>query len=407
MNRVIAIIAVIFALGIGLFWILYERTEVTDFMWNKSYHPMSEDPYSTSGFFSILKDHYEDSKMVARYKDTIISEIESSGNVLIHFSSTVGRYYFEDSESSIYEWIEQGNTALIASQGIYINSLIDDIYISTTTAPEDSIITIEYCNSLPLTDLQKRYKVSPYDQLANDYYGDNLIFNNPEALDSIDAESLIHLNEDCIIFLRIPIGEGTLLLHALPDLYTNYALHQEVFTPHLNYTLELLPEDPEMIIIDHDIYQKFSTSYSTSPIRFILDHASLRWAYFVLLGTILLYFLFKGKRRLRPIPVIRKPVNSSIDYAETLATLYAGQDKNEDLIPHFNEIFYHHVKEKYFILKNDPDFTEKLSRKAEFPKNKIQAILSHFSAIENKSTINNHQLGLIYGRLEDFYKHTT
>lgn len=402
MNRIVGITAaVLFVFGI-IFLTFNERVTVEDVNWYSSNNPFSDHPQDISTFYNVLKLQYPDARFVHHYKDTTLSEIKSTGNLYIHPSSYFGSYDAADIYP-IREWVTNGNHAVFIGSSVYIDQF-EHIEFSQMGNREDSILQLDFCYDRK-DMLTYRHHYGTFDSLNSDYF----LYHTPstEHSDSlryydITHESLITSEDSVIWFNKYGYGDGFFYQHRLPELFYNATTFQDIYEDHLVYFFSQLPKDPDVVVFDHSLFENYS-GRSASPIRFILENRSLRWAYYVLLTGILLYIIFNGKRKQSPIPVFKKSENTTIEYAETLATLYASQNQNVYLVKHLEDLFYHYVRRNYFIAKTDGDFAEKLARKSKVPLQKINAILSHFRSVENKSDINDDQLGLIYGRLEDFY----
>jgi len=65
-----------------------------------------------------------------------------------------------------------------------------------------------------------------------------------------------------------------------------------------------------------------------SIFSFIQEHPGLKYAWWLLVGSIVLFLLFGGRRKQKAIPVLNKPSNNSLSLVESLGYFYFTENKN-------------------------------------------------------------------------------
>ena len=130
-----------------------------------------------------------------------------------------------------------------------------------------------------------------------------------------------------IISMRI--GKGTLLLNAVPQLFTNYGILDKEINPLIFRTIS---QFGNMEVVRTQAYLPKSSNGSNSPLSYFLEKKPLRWAVYLALFGLLLFFVFTARRRQRVIPVVTPPENKSLEFVKLIGTLYHQHHDNRDIL---------------------------------------------------------------------------
>lgn len=143
-----------------------------------------------------------------------------------------------------------------------------------------------------------------------------------------------------------------------------------------------------------------------SPLSYVLSQPPLAWAWYTLLGTTLVYFLFRIKRRQRIIPVLPSNKNNSLAFIRTIGRLYFLQNNHRQLVLQKMKLFLQFVRDRYKIQTRElhEDFVYQLSVKSEIKPEKIQKILDSYQAIDFSPEIQERILADFHQQIESFYK---
>jgi len=57
-----------------------------------------------------------------------------------------------------------------------------------------------------------------------------------------------------------------------------------------------------------------------TPLKYILSQESLKWAYYILIVSIIVYIIFQGKRKQRVIPLIPPLKNTTLEFVRIIAS---------------------------------------------------------------------------------------
>jgi hypothetical protein len=164
------------------------------------------------------------------------------------------------------------------------------------------------------------------------------------AYDSSRAAVLAENEDGQAVLLRYRQGQGELLLSSVPQAYTNYFMLQESLTQETTASLNLLPQRD---LIWNEYYH-LGRMESTTPLRFVLSVAPLRWAVYLTAAGLLLFILFESKRRQRAIPVVQPPANTTLEFVETVGNLFMRGASHREMakkkIIYFREYLLSHYR---------------------------------------------------------------
>jgi len=372
----------------------FEQVRVSDLKWSQSFAYDSEDPYGANVFYRLLENRYGKENIFKNHIDTLITKIESSDNLYISISRN--RYLSYEKQEELKRFIAKGNSALVISSQYYPNlNSSDSTYVTSTNYQEhDSIFRFTF-SAFEDTLVYKNYNRSG--DRATSFYPNTFTINESEFYETLATE-----DTTSIVFFKSVLDTGAVYRHVLPQLFSNIASVQDFYLPHFTATFNYL--DGKTIILDHP---SFDNSYDESPtesyLEYILNSRSLKWAYYTFLFTTIGFLLFRGKRKQRVIPIPEKNENTSIQYVDTLSDLFEKQGQNEKLVPHLESVFFHKVKQKYYLAPDNERFVELLSKKSRIPENQIDAILNYFNTGKGIYDFSDDQLIMLYKRLDDFY----
>jgi len=284
-------------------------------------------------------------------------------------------FFDERQTDEILKYVESGNTVFIASRSIgYI--LRDSLGIESTAnynILEEEIRPQFFSPSLKQDSLPAFKKgvfkasfieIDTLNTTALGYY------ENSESV-------LGDLN-----YVKVNFGKGQFLLHNLPEAFSNYYLlkgNEQYAANVLSYI------DADKIYWDE--YLKSGRKVVTSPMRFVLDQAPLTWAYYVLIGGLLIFVLFKGKREQRIVEVMEPLGNTSVEFTKTIGDLYFQHKDYSNIIAKKITYFMETLRSKYYVNTNEisEDFIKKLALKSGNTLEKTQKLMHLIKHLKEKS----------------------
>lgn len=226
--------------------------------------------------------------------------------------------YLGDNEiDALLNWVRKGNRLFIASRTI-------DAYLTDTLQLKKEVVD-DYEN------YDNLHTFNFYDPVlrADSLYGLDISFDNQYFIlpDTVPTQAValaytdfIKENDSLITnrpnFVKVPFGDGEVLLSTLPEAFTNYfVLHRNNY----EYTAGMLSYIDFTMPVYLDQYHINGRLINTSPLYVFLRFEKLKWAYYLALITLLLYVLFGGKRKQRPIQISKPLQNQTLHFVETIS----------------------------------------------------------------------------------------
>lgn len=217
------------------------------------------------------------------------------------------------------------------------------------------------------------------------------------------------------VYVKIPHGKGYFYLHSIPEVFVN----ESMFTDDgFNYAQSVMSHLPKGHYKWHNHKNEWDIKnditpedrndiVKESPIQYILRDINLRYAYLLLLFALLIYIVFKIKRKQKIIPTIEPNENSSLEFVETVSKLYLKQDKHYKFIKHYEQSFIHFIKDKYYIssINIDENYIKSVSVKSDISIEKIEEIFNEFDKAKKSYTYSSDDLIALHKKIEYFYKH--
>jgi len=212
-------------------------------------------------------------------------------------------------------------------------------------------------------------------------------------------------------FIHLRAGTGNMYLHLAPIAFTNYFLLKNRNYEYFEDVMSLIPSDKKRIVWDEYYLLKRTADRQDEKkgwLKAFLQHESLKWALITALLTLLLYTLIEMRRKQRPIPVITKPRNDSMDFVRTIGRLYYDKGDHRNLTKKMSAYFLEHIRNRYKIPTTylNEDFVETLHFKTGVPVQEIRNIVEFIQAMENADKITDRQLAYFHKQLESFYSKT-
>ena len=124
--------------------------------------------------------------------------------------------------------------------------------------------------------------------------------------------------------------------------------------------------------------------------------------------TLFVFVLLEMRRKQRPIPVIEKTKNDSLDFVQTIGRLYYDKKDHKDLAKKMGVYFLDHVRNRYKLTADtlNEGFINSLHLKTGYDLNKIKNIVDFILHVEHESSIKEKELADFHNQLESFYQNT-
>lgn len=351
MNKTFKIYAVIFAIILAIIALLeINKKEVTD--WRKNFETSRKSPFGLYIFDHEAKFLFKEKlrKISENPYDYYGNSDEKPHNIFVLESEL-------DYESwkKIMDEVTKGSDAMIINQHIP-KDISDSIGFYTSN------FSYSESNVLKLTDKKFSNSFVKVDKFPG---GRGFTFIKPEI--EILGKIISEGSDDQAGFIKAKFGKGHFYVHSEPLFLTNYYLMKRENVHYAQDVFSYLPDRETLWFSDK------KSEKSQFFMRFIFSNPALKYAWWLLLGGMLLFIFFNAKRKQRIVPVIDPLKNSSVDFVKSIGNLYMQEGDFHEMMAKKAQYFLHKVRMDLLIDTQNPDdeFAKKLQLKTGRSEDKI------------------------------------
>jgi len=343
------------AIGVILFAILI-ATAPKEIDWSYSFSKNDKIPFGNKILFEVLPSIFPDQKVVTSHT-TLIQFLDDTYLTNSNYIVINNEYKPDSLEMErLLASVSDGNNVFVAARD-FSKFFCDTFNIEIAQAFSFNLgggdsATYNFANRRLKTAFGYVYKKA-YEPT---YF---------ETYDSTKTTVLGYDENGRTNFISIRHGSGSFFVHCNPLLFTNYNM---VSNNHDEYVFKCLSYLPIAPVI-WDEYYKAKERPVGSMLSFIIKNKSLRYAWYLLLLTLVVYLVVESKRRQRIIPIIKAPVNTSLQFIETIGRLYFSRKNHHDIARKRFTYFAEFIRTNYYINLNEAnnDAIRDLSAKSTIP----------------------------------------
>ncbi len=293
--------------------------------------------------------------------------------------------------SSLLDFVYTGNSAFIVSDRLD-SGLLDTLNITKKYRVSEDLTSI--INGLNVITSEQDFfesKDSSYSFSIKDY---EKYFTNIDTVSNDMIALAYGADTSELTYVKIPFGEGSFYLHNQPLLLTNYYVLSDEGKRYLEQMASYLPSYD--IIWDNN-YKAIEKMRAESPLKVILSYDTMRWAYWLSVLGLLLFFVFRIKRRQRIIPVVEPPTNDSLDFAKTMGNLYFNSADNKTLAQKKIAILKEYLSRKLYLsdITFGDDEVANVVNKTNHTNEEVVKLFNVINAINNTETVGDGQLKVL------------
>lgn len=343
MNKTFRLYGIIFIFVMVVLALLeFNKTEVTD--WCKNYDVNEKTAF---GLFVFNKE-----------ADALLHKKIKRSSLLPYEYFKDGKqqpknYLLIQTETDLESWkkilqqVSEGSDAMVISESFHPK-------LQDTLKFYQSYINYGDENLLLLTDKKFKNDSLKLDKLPSGK-GFVSIKKHHEILGkTIDSNDGTKAN-----FIKINLGKGHLYLHSEPLFITNYYLLKKGNEKYAEDVFSYLPNRETVWFTGENMVE------SGSPMRFILSKPALKYAWWLLLGGLLLFVIFNAKRKQRIVPIVEPLKNKSVEFVKSIGNLYLQEGDFHDMMAKKAQFFLNRVRMDLMIETQtlDEKFAHKLQLK--------------------------------------------
>ena len=305
--------------------------------------------------------------------------------------------------TAMIDYAELGNHIFISAVDIGKN-LLDSLHLIKTN----------YRNTGEDDSLTVNVRHNTEDELSTFVYPGFSLDNVFTKIDTSVTSVLGTDEQGHANFIKLEYNSGgSISIHLAPLAFSNFFLLHKNNKRYYDLAMSSIPPGVHTIRWD-DYYRSHvdgsdnSQTSIFSKLSAFVKHPVLRWAFWLAIILFIIIYLFESKRKQRPIPVVKEPRNSSLDFVQTIGRLYYQRRDNKNLADKMAAHFLGYIRTKYNLSTAlaDESFEQALSFKTGYPLAKVQEIISFVRSTETNSTVSDAAL-LSFSKMTDqFYKQT-
>ena len=144
---------------------------------------------------------------------------------------------------------------------------------------------------------------------------------------------------------RRRFGRGEMVVVAMPLMFTNYGMIEGETNEVVFRLLSEMTDRPIVRITDRS-QDKVNEQVEGSPLRMVFKDRALWWPFYTALAVLVLFFVFTARRRQRAIPVVKAPVNHTLEFTRLIGTLFYQRHDRNGLLRSKWELFANTVRQQ-------------------------------------------------------------
>ncbi|MEQ9423865.1 MAG: DUF4350 domain-containing protein [Cyclobacteriaceae bacterium] len=381
----------IFLISFGIF-VAFQYLKPTPLDWRVSLDSRDKIPYGTFVLDQTIESFFNGS--ITKTRETLYETLTNSDSTSLTNYLIIAQGFHPDKPEvgEMLQKVKSGSNFLITANRLG-DELLDTLGIRINY-PEDYIESFW----LDLSDKRDSTKIIMKSSDQSFYYAAPFVGFEFKPNDSIDFNVIAENEFGNPVAIRLPYGDGSLVFCGIPMAFSNYYLMKP---ENISFAEAMLSTLPATDLMWSEYYQ-LGRAESQSPMRVVLSNISLRWAWFITIGSLLLFMFFEAKRRQRIIPIIRPPRNSSVEFAETVGQLYYQKSDHKNLA---NKMLLHlkeRIREQHFVtLELNEDTRKTLVTKCGFELNAVDKLIELSGKIQSANQIDHDTLNELNNTIDN------
>ncbi|SFN51041.1 hypothetical protein SAMN05421594_3072 [Chryseobacterium oleae] len=343
MKKTFKIYAVIFIV-VMVILALFEVNKKERISWRKNFNIEEKSPFGLFVFNHEAKDLFKNNlrKIEEAPYDYYSRNKKGAHNIVV-----IEKELDKQSWKKILDQVSGGSDAMILMSRVPKD-------ISDTIGYHSADISFAEENVLKLTDKEYQNDFIKLDKFPS---GRGFSYIKPKV--EVLGKTVEKDNSDQANFIKVSFGKGTIYVHSEPLFLTNYYLLKPGSIKYAQDIFSYLQDRETIWFVEND------TKVSRFFMRFVLSNPALKYAWWVLLGGLVLFIFFNAKRKQRIVPVVEPLKNTSLDFVKSIGNLYLQEGDFHDMMAKKGQYFLNKVRMDFLIDTQhlDEEFAKKLHLK--------------------------------------------
>ncbi len=357
-------------------YILFGQGNTKKINWFPTYYYKHKIPYGTYVYYKLI--HKNLTNPITNVDLTPFqffrnNTIDSANYILYNSQLNLG----ETNIKSLLNWVKKGNKLFIFTNNID-KGLQDSLHIKLThfiDLKNDSIWLFNFTHP--------SLKISHPLSFERPHMAFTVI--KPDSSAYMPYKKLGTINDSLVNFALFNYGKGEIYLHTTPEVLTNYFILSKNNYLYTEGILSYLNNTNPIYLDTH--YQ--NGSGNDGIFKVLLNTPAFFWAYRLLLVGILLFLLFEGKRKQRPIPIVKPPVNETLNFIQTVSYMFIRKKEHKEMADKRISIFMDWLKNTLYLDINKPqdELIREIETRTKLKKEDIKAIFNKINEVKSKEKI--------------------
>lgn len=413
MKRLPLVLFIVVASFVILIWVLmnFMQQRPSRFMWTKTYKDSKIEPYDFGVFKRLITQ--KSGKFVEAEDDLSLTLKENETLTAYLF---IGRncYLRKTEIEHLLRLADEGKQVIIVSEGFpdtLLKALSYGPGLLKTTVINESRVGLKSLHPAPLYD-SFTFAYREHEAIGTHLTDWHIIDETEDWMIYGDSGSMPYKRLSTINgYLNAAAfkhGKGSITIHTSPMLLSNLAMQKE--QGFLMASELMSGVDLTCVVYDAASREQKADAAdirrsSDSPLSYLLAQPAFRWAWYVFLGTVLAFFVFKVKRKQRIIPVIGQKQNTTADFINTLGALYYQTADYGKMAQTRMQVFLYFIRHKLGIPTQDINdaIMHNIAIRAEVDVAIVQGIFNYYNKLKSTQT-SEEQLKELHRRIEQFYQ---
>ena len=325
-----------------------------------------------------------------------------------------------------YDINDNGSIYIIIAKGIFMNNADLESMMNYVSGGNTLFISAEYVDQRLLDTLGVRatfdfssffvrdeYQLEKKDtwvSLAGEHNKYGFYFvpfdNRVIKYDSAVTQVLGYNENNDPNFIAVDHGQGKFVFHNAPAAFSNYFLLTNNNREYLEKIFSYFNPQTNSVYWDNYYRSRRSTEDNFSIVGYFKKHPPLYFSFFIVLGALLLFIAFGGKRRQRYVPEKIPNSNTTVSYTETIGRLYLQKKDNRNIAIKMFTYFLEYVRNHYYLNTQnlDDEFAEALSRKSGVPEARVKQLLQLMEDTDRSENISDLRLLDLHNHFQEYFK---
>lgn len=375
--------------------------------WEVKYQPFDKNPRGTFLLHRLMQTHIGKNNMY-------VAETSAQLDSIVHMNKYHKTYFFTGNgfglESyhfdSVMKQVEQGSHVFISFNQMYENNLekfFDTIDFRSDYAEMETVYT----------SLGKNTMINLYekDTVAREW----LAFGDVTTVGPAKTLSTFMEMDN---FIVIKIGKGKAFLHTNPNMFYNYQIKRGQGYYYTKYVLDQLPKKRDVVLMelgrlpdnfgnnDTDDQSGADGKEDRSFLKFIMEDPNLRTGLLLLIAGVILYVVFRSRRKRPIVPYITKNKDMTLAFTETITSIYFAKRNPYGLLQVQRKNFYANVQKHFFVDLSRREGDRELMILAEKSNRPLEEIKRMVNIFETKeaSSVSEQMITEMAQKQREFYQ---